>query len=100
MRRKNLIEKISYRVTTPGSGREVGSYAGSYRPFYQGLFLAPHTVCQCMKSAVLFAELFESLGFASMPEPKAMRSDIIQSVRFDRKEELIQAERKVKKKPD
>lgn len=87
--RKNLIEKISYRVTTPGSGREVGSYAGSYRPFYQGLFLAPHTVCQCMKSAVLFAELFESLGFASMPEPKAMRSDIIQSVRFDRKEELI-----------
>ncbi|MBR0081495.1 MAG: methionine gamma-lyase family protein [Clostridia bacterium] len=86
---RDLIEQISFRQTTPGSGREVGSYAASYRPFYQGLFLAPHTVAQCMKSAVLFAALFERLGYESMPSPKALRSDIIQSVRFDTKDELI-----------
>lgn len=87
--RKDLIERVSYRLTVPGSGREVGSYAASYRPFYQGLFLAPHTVCQCIKSAILFAALFEALGYVSMPAPDAKRSDIIQSVRFDTAEELI-----------
>ena len=76
--KKALIESISFRLTTPGSGREVGSYAASYRPFYQGLFLAPHTVCQCMKSAILFSRLFEMIGYRSMPSPEALRSDIIQ----------------------
>lgn len=87
--RKELIEAVSYRLTVPGSGREVGSYAFSYRPYYQGLFLAPHTVCQCMKSAILFAALFEDLGYTSMPSVDAKRSDIIQSVRFDTMEELV-----------
>ena len=87
--RKDLIERISYRLTTPGSGREVGSYAASYRPFFQGLFLAPHTVSQCMKSAVLLAKLFETLGYRSMPSSNAIRSDIIQSVEFDTEEELV-----------
>ena len=87
--RKDLIEAVSYRLTVPGSGREVGSYAFSYRPYYQGLFMAPHTVCQCMKSAILFAALFEDLGYTSMPSVYAKRSDIIQSVRFDTKEELV-----------
>ncbi len=32
--RKDLIERISYRLTVPGTGREGGSYAASYRPFY------------------------------------------------------------------
>ena len=86
--RADLIEQVSYRLTVPGSGREVGSYAGSYRLFYQGLFLAPHTVCQCMKSALLFAALFEKLGYRSMPSVNAQRSDIIQSVMFDSEQEL------------
>ena len=87
--RSDLIERVSYRLTTPGSGREVGSYAASYRPFYQGLFLAPHTVLQCIKSAILFSALFESLGYESLPSFDAARSDIIQSVRFDTEEELV-----------
>ncbi len=87
--RKDLIEAVSYRLTVPGSGREVGSYAFSYRPYYQGLFMAPHTVCQCMKSAILYASLFEELGFTSMPSVDAKRSDIIQSVRFDTKQQLV-----------
>ena len=86
--KQDLIEQVSYRLTIPGSGREVGSYAGSYRLFYEGLFLAPHTVLQCMKSAILFSALFEELGYRSMPALDAVRSDIIQSVQFDTEEEL------------
>ena len=87
--RKDLIEAVSFRQTVPGCGKEIGSYAASYRPFYQGLFLAPHTVAQCLKSAVLFAALFEELGFRTLPGVNDPRSDIIQSVMFDTKEEMI-----------
>ena len=87
--RRDLIEAISYRQTVPGCGKEIGSYAASYRPFYQGLFLAPHTVAQCLKSAILFAALFESLGYRTLPAVDDLRSDIIQSVQFDTKEEMI-----------
>ena len=87
--KKDLIEAISFRQTVPGCGKEIGSYAASYRPFYQGLFLAPHTVAQCMKSAVLFSALFENLGYRTLPGVDDDRSDIIQSVMFDTKEQMI-----------
>ena len=87
--RKDLIEAVSFRQTVPGCGREIGSYAASYRPFYQGLFLAPHTVMQCLKSAILFSALFEMLQLRTMPGVESERSDIIQSVMFDRKEDMI-----------
>lgn len=87
--RKDLIEAVSFRQTVPGCGREIGSYAASYRPFYQGLFLAPHTVMQCLKSAILFSALFEMLHLRTMPGVESERSDIIQSVMFDRKEDMI-----------
>lgn len=87
--RKDLIERISYRLTVPGSGREVGSYAASYRPFYEGLFLAPHTVLQCLKTAMLFGEVFGQLGYEVMPAGDRLRADIVQSIRFREPGELI-----------
>ena len=87
--RKDLIERISYRLTVPGSGREVGSYAASYRPFFEGLFLAPHTVLQCLKTAMLFGEVFGELGYEVMPAGEKLRSDIVQSIRFREPRELI-----------
>lgn len=87
--RKDLVEAVSFRQTVPGCGREIGSYAASYRPFYQGLFLAPHTVAQCLKSAILFSALFEMLNLKTMPGVEAERSDIIQSVMFDKIEDMI-----------
>jgi len=83
------IERIAQRLTVPGMGGEVGSYAGSYRPFYQGLFLAPHVTAQCVKSAALFARVFESLGLPTMPRSGAVRSDIIQAVRFPDADSLV-----------
>ena len=85
----DLIERISARQTVPGEGREIGSYAASYRPFYQGIFMAPHTVLQSMKTAALFAETFSEIGYAVMPLPTSKRSDIVESIRFNTEEELI-----------
>ncbi|MBR2442131.1 MAG: methionine gamma-lyase family protein, partial [Clostridia bacterium] len=38
------VDLIGRRLTAPSIGNEVGSYAYGYRLFYQGLFMAPHTV--------------------------------------------------------
>lgn len=76
------IERISHRLTVPGMGREVGSYACSYQPFYQGLFMAPHTTGQCLKTAILFSAVLEELGFETMPKYNDHRSDIIQAVKL------------------
>ena len=84
-----LVEKIGHRLTVPGMGREVGSYAGSYLPFYQGLFLAPHVTAQALKSAALFARVFENAGMVTMPKSDAERSDIIQSLQLPTKEALV-----------
>lgn len=87
--KSELIERISYRLTVPGTGREVGSYAASYRPFYQGLFMAPHAVLQSLKTAMLFGEVFGALGYEVMPKGDAKRADVVESIRFKKPEELI-----------
>ena len=83
------IQRIENLLTVPGMGREVGSYAASYRPFYQGLYMAPHTTAQALKGAALFARVFEMLGMETMPSSNAKRSDIVQAVRFEEAEGLI-----------
>ena len=85
---KEAIEHIANRMTSPGIGREVGSYAASYAPFFQGLFIAPHIVAESLKGATLGAAVFEKLGFDVLPNSSEKRGDIIQSIRF-RDEKLL-----------
>ncbi len=87
--RKDAIERISYRLTAPGIGLEVGSYAASYQPFYQGLFMAPHTVAQAIKTACLAARVFEDLGMVTTPASTQPRADIIQAIQMRTPERLI-----------
>ena len=79
---QDAIERISYRLTAPGIGLEVGSYAASYQPFYQGLFMAPHTVAQAIKTACLAARVFEDLGMVTTPSSAEARADIIQAIQM------------------
>ena len=78
--RKDLIERASYRMTIPGIGRECGSTLGNNRLLYQGLFLAPHTTAQAVKTAVFAARIMELLGYAAEPSSQAVRHDIIQMI--------------------
>lgn len=83
------IKQIESRLTAPSIGREVGSYAGDYRPFYQGLFLAPHVVSQSIKTAMLFSHVFSKLGYETMPKTGEKYDDIICSIKFGNKDELV-----------
>ncbi|MDD3350811.1 MAG: methionine gamma-lyase family protein [Eubacteriales bacterium] len=87
--RADLIEKISYRMTSPGIGGECGLMFGQTRTMMQGLFIAPKTVNGALKGAILCAKVFENLGFEICPKPEDTRSDIIQSVKLGSPEAVI-----------
>ena len=83
------IDRIACRLTAPSIGLEVGSYAAGYQLFYQGLFMAPHVVAQALKTAILAAALFESMGMRTVPQRDAQRSDIIQALELGTAQRLI-----------
>lgn len=86
---KECIEQCSYRMTTPGLGREVGASLGHNRSLYMGLFQAPHVVGEALKTAVYAAALFSSLGFDVSPAVNEQRADIIQTILLRNSENLI-----------
>lgn len=83
------IENASYRLTSPGLGREVGASLNVMRSFYQGLFLAPTVVASAVKGAIFAAGIYERLGFEVVPKCKEERHDIIQAVTFNDPEKLV-----------
>ena len=88
--KKKYVEQAAYRLTTPGIGGECGSTFGVMRLFYQGLFLAPHIVMEALKGAVFCARIMEIAGFEVLPKYNDKRSDIIQAIKFNDREKLIQ----------
>lgn len=78
--RRDLVEGAAMRLTCPGIGRECGCTLGNNRALYQGLFMAPHTVAQALKTAVFGARLMELLGFETEPNSGTIRHDIIQMI--------------------
>ena len=87
--RKDLIELISYRMTSPGIGGECGLMFGQTRSILQGLFLAPGIVNGALKGAILCSQVFSDLGFEVCPDPGEARSDIIQAIKLKSADALI-----------
>ncbi len=86
--RHDLVEGAAMRLTAPGIGKECGCTLGQNRLLYQGLFLAPHTVAQAVKTAVFGAKIMELLGYETEPASDAVRHDIIQMISFGQPEPL------------
>lgn len=87
--RHDLIEKCAYRLTTPGLGKEVGASLGHNRELYMGLFYAPHTVGEALKSAVYISAMYELFGYDTTPKYNAKRGDIVQSLGLENEDSLV-----------
>ena len=85
---EEYIENIGKRLTAPSIGNEVGSYAYGYRLFYQGLFMAPHTVNQAIKGGLLIGRCMEKLGYPNFPPVEKTPADITRAIRFDTAKQL------------
>ncbi len=85
---EKYVDLIGRRLTAPSIGNEVGSYAYGYRLFYQGLFMAPHTVNQAIKGSLVIGKCMETLGYENFPKLDKTPADITRAIRFDTAKQL------------
>lgn len=86
--RHSLVELCSYRLTTPGTGREIGCTLGHNRELFMGAFNAPHVTGEALKTAIFASAFFELLGFGVTPRYDEPRADIIESIMLGGEKEL------------
>lgn len=82
------VEQAAMALTAPGIGREGGAMLNQLRLIFQGLFMAPSVVCDAVKGAVLAAKIFEDIGYISTPKYYEKRTDLIQTIAFNKPEPL------------
>lgn len=87
--RHDLVEMCAYRLTTPGTGREIGCTLGNNRELFMGTFHAPNVTGEALKTAVFTAALFEDFGYDVTPRYDEPRADIIQAVKLKERDALI-----------
>ncbi|MBU7005183.1 aminotransferase class I/II-fold pyridoxal phosphate-dependent enzyme [Phosphitispora fastidiosa] len=84
-----LVEMAAHRLTAPGIGGEVGATLDYNRMFLQGIFSAPHIVCEAIKGAVFASALFEKMGYLVSPKYNESRSDIVQGLCLENEEQMV-----------
>lgn len=94
---EKAVDLIARRFTSPSLAKEVGSYETGYRMFYQGFFMAPHTVKEAIKGAYLVGKVLEKKGFTVLPSSNEVAGDIIKSIVFGNEEQLVSFVQQVQK---
>ena len=87
--KKDLVDLVAERLTSPGQGKEVGPSLGANKSFLQGMYMAPITVSSALKTAVFTAKMMEKLGYKAVPSSNEKRADIVQTIEFGNPEDLI-----------
>lgn len=87
--KEDLITRVSYRLTVPGVGKEMGASLNALTDMFQGFFMAPHTVMESVNGALLMSYVFEQFNMKPSPKYSDQRTDLIQSVSFNNEEEMI-----------
>lgn len=93
--KQQYIDLIGKRLTAPSIGLEVGSFEAGYRYFYQGLFLAPHTVAQTLKTSLLIGQAMGELGYVNYPSLDRTPHDITRAIQFDSADKMVNFIREV-----
>lgn len=85
-----IIDQIADRLTSPGIGKYLGADYNQKMKIFKGLFLAPQSVANALKTATLTSYLAEKLGFSDVsPASTDKRSDIIQTFNLHSQDQLI-----------
>lgn len=95
--RHDLVELCAYRLTTPGTGREIGCTLNNNRELFMGAFHAPNVAGEAVKTAIFASSLFTLLGYDVTPRFDEPRGDIIQAIKLKEREALISFCRGVQK---
>lgn len=86
---ENLVLLCAERLNLPGEGIDVGPSLGANKSILQGLYFAPTVVASALKTSVLTSYVMEKLGYLVEPCYNDKRADIVLSITFGNKEDLI-----------
>ncbi len=88
--RSDLIYAVAERLTAPGIGKDLGANFNLNNSFFKGIFMAPHAVKNALKTAIFTSYMLEKLGYKNVsPLYKEQRTDIIQTLDLETKENLV-----------
>lgn len=88
--KRDLVELCANRLTTVGTGKEVGCSLGMQnRELFMGIYNAPLAVSNALKTAAFASAFYEGLGFEAFPNSEKYRTDIITSIKLSSSERLI-----------
>ena len=87
--KSELIELISYKMTSPALGVDIGSYEPGYKAFFEGLFVSPHVVAQAKKLVALTSVALTKLGYKTVPTINDTFADIVTCIQFNDKNKLV-----------
>lgn len=88
--KKELINMVADRLTSPGIGKELGANFNLNNSFFKGIFMAPSAVKNALKTAVFTSWMLEKLGYKNIsPRYNEYRTDIIQTIELETKENLV-----------
>ena len=87
--KSDLLELISYQISSPAVGFDAGGYELGYKAFFQGIFTAPHVVAQSVKIVRLASMAISSLGYQTIPSITQPISDIVCVIKFEEPNKLI-----------
>lgn len=93
--KEKYIDLVGKRLTAPSIGLEVGSHAYGYQYYYQGFFMAPHTVAQALKCSLLIGEAMAGLGYINYPPVNAVPHDITRAIEFGDADKMVHFIREV-----
>lgn len=86
--KKDLIEYCANTLTAPGIGKDEGLSFGMNRNVLQGLYFSSKTTIESIKVSLLFAKVFDDLGYEIIPKLDDPRSDIVQAIKLHSSEKL------------
>lgn len=88
--KEEYVYQSACRLTAPGIAGEGGAMLNQLRLIFQGVFMAPSIVSEAIKGAILASQVFEDIGYISTPKPHEIRTDLIQTIRFDKEKPLLE----------
>lgn len=87
--KKDLVEKVVYKMMSPALSADNGSYSAGYKAFFEGVFVSPHVVAEAKKVAILASLALTKIGYKTTPSLTDTMSDIVCCVQFNNKEKHL-----------
>src|SRR5699024_6111864 len=91
------VERVSYRLTVPGIGKEMGASLNALTDMFQGFYMAPHAVVESLNGAVLTSDVLRKIGMTTDPAPADNRTDLILTSTSNSEDEMIKFTRMIHK---